>query len=63
MDHVEEARRLLEAAHTRNMSRENLAAAQVHATLAVELAVRDLIEATKREQFSCRAAPGDSCVL
>lgn len=40
---VERARELLEASHLRNTSELNLAAAQVHATLAVEAAVRELL--------------------
>jgi hypothetical protein len=43
IDHVAEARRLLAESRLRNFTEHNLAAAQVHATLAVEQAVRDLI--------------------
>jgi hypothetical protein len=45
-DDVDTARDLLERARHRNTSELLLAAAQVHATLAVEAAVRDLIAAT-----------------
>ena len=40
---VDRARELLEASKLQNLSDRMLAAAQVHATLAVEAAVRDLI--------------------
>ena len=43
---VEIARELLERARLNNRSERMLAAAQVHATLAVEAAVRDLIRQT-----------------
>lgn len=45
-DDVDSARDLLERANFHNLSDRMLAAAQVHATLAVEAAVRDLIAAT-----------------
>ncbi len=41
---VDRARELLETAQLQNISDRMLAAAQVHATLAVETAVRELIE-------------------
>ncbi len=41
---VDRARELLETAKLQNISDRMLAAAQVHATLAVETAVRELIE-------------------
>jgi hypothetical protein len=41
------ARELVEQAKVHNISDRMLAAAQVHATLAVEAAVRELIETTK----------------
>ena len=41
---VERARELLETAKLQNISDRMLAAAQVHATLAVEAAVRELID-------------------
>ena len=41
---VDKARELLGAARLNNRSERLLAAAQVHATLAVEAAVRDLID-------------------
>lgn len=40
---VRRARELLDSSHLRNTSDLNLAAAQVHATLAVEAAVRELL--------------------
>jgi hypothetical protein len=43
---VDAARDLLERAHLREMTGHLLAAAQVHATLALEAAVRDLITIT-----------------
>ena len=49
-DHVERARELLEASHLRNTSDLNLAAAQVHATLAVEAAVRELLSEMRWRQ-------------
>jgi hypothetical protein len=50
---VERARELLEASHLRNTSDLNLAAAQVHATLAVEAAIRELL-AEMRESAKSR---------
>ena len=50
-DDVDRARELLAASHLRNTSELNLAAAQVHATLAVEAAVRELL-AEMREPAS-----------
>jgi hypothetical protein len=47
---VNTARQLLETAKIHNRSELLLAAAQVHATLAVEAAVRDLIAAHQAEQ-------------
>ena len=47
-DDVDRARELLETAKLQNISDRMLAAAQVHATLAVEAAVRDLIAVTAR---------------
>lgn len=43
-DDVDAARELLEAAKLHNISDRMLAAAQVHASLAVEAAVRELID-------------------
>jgi hypothetical protein len=42
-DDVDRARELLEKSRLHNLTEHNLAAAQVHATLAVEAAVRELI--------------------
>lgn len=47
---VAEARRLMDQAKIRNESDKLLAAAQVHATLAVEAAVRDLIAVVREGQ-------------
>jgi len=47
---VDTARELLAAARLNNRSERLLAAAQVHATLAVEAAVRELIDALDPER-------------
>jgi hypothetical protein len=47
---VDDARWLLDRAELHNRSELMLAAAQVHATLAVEQAVRDLIAATGHDE-------------
>ena len=44
MSDVDMARELLEKTPLHNRSEQNLAAAQVHATLAVEAAIRELID-------------------
>jgi hypothetical protein len=54
---VDKARELLAAARLNNRSERLLAAAQVHATLAVEAAVRDLIDALAAESDG-RSATG-----
>jgi hypothetical protein len=46
---VDRARELLETAKLQNFSDRMLAAAQVHATLAVEAAVRELIDKLEAE--------------
>ena len=54
---VDRARELLETAKLQNISDRMLAATQVHATLAVETAVRELIEKLEsRSDRSARAA-------
>lgn len=45
---VDAARKYIGRSHPRNTSDQMLAAAQVHATLAVEQAVRDLIEEMRK---------------
>jgi len=54
---VDTARELLAAARLNNRSERLLAAAQVHATLAVEAAVRDLIDTLAAESDG-RSATG-----
>ena len=55
---VDRARELLETAKLQNISDRMLAAAQVHATLAVEAAVRELIDAIPPRDES--SAPSDA---
>jgi hypothetical protein len=49
-DDAQQARELLEKSRLHNTSDLNLAAAQVHATLAVEAAVRELIRTVAESQ-------------
>ena len=55
---VDTARELLAAARLNNRSERLLAAAQVHAALAVEAAVRELIDALDADRGSLHTAEG-----